>query len=165
VEVGGKRVGKTPMTLEQFDPEKNREIKVTAKGFKALTQPVYWDGETKEISVFAQLEKEAPPPEPAAKAAPERPATTEKAQPKPARATKAPKGFGKLVTMSNPVAKIAIDGKDTGRWTPVVPKDPLEIPAGDHTITYTAADGRKATRKVSVAVDETVKVVGVADFN
>ncbi|MGI5861319.1 MAG: protein kinase domain-containing protein [Myxococcales bacterium] len=150
VEIDGRRVGRTPVTLNDVDPDAIKAVTVSASGYKSLSQPIYWDGASSEVSVYAILDRKA-----------EKPARPAKPKPKPKAK---PKGFGKLVTISSPVAQVFVDGKDTGRWTPIPNAKPLEIPAGKHTITYKAADGRKATRVVTVEVGETVKVVGVSDF-
>ena len=150
VAIDGRRVGRTPVRLENLDPEAIKAVTVSAKGYKSLSQPIDWDGTSQEASVFALLERTA-----------ERVAAPAKPKPKPKAK---PQGFGKLVTISSPVARISVDGKDSGRWTPVPNAKPLELPAGKHTITYTSADGRKATRVVTVEIGETVKVVGVNDF-
>jgi hypothetical protein len=159
VEIDGRRVGKTPVTIKKIDTAKVKSVRILAKGYRASSQPVVWDGASDTVALFAVLEKEA---EPATPPAPKQ-AQPDRAQPSPKK-SKAPKGFGKLVTISNPVAKVSIDGKDSGRWTPIPPAQPLEIGAGDHVVTYTAADGRKATRTVTVGVNETVKLVGINDF-
>ena len=83
----------------------------------------------------------------------------------PRRAEAAPaRLLGKLVTSSRPSARLIIDGKDTGRRTPISPAQPLELTAGPHTLTYVADDGTKATRAVTILANETTKVVGVEDF-
>ena len=74
------------------------------------------------------------------------------------------KGLGGLITSSEPVARVAIDGKDTGRWTPISTSRPLEIPPGEHLVTYTDSDGRKANRNIQVPVGEMVRVPEVKDF-
>ncbi|MDP3503646.1 MAG: pilus assembly protein N-terminal domain-containing protein [Myxococcales bacterium] len=45
--------------------------------------------------------------------------------------------MGLLKIASNPIgADVIIDGKATGRRTPVLPSDPLEVPVGRHTIQF-----------------------------
>ncbi len=152
IEINGKSFGRTPRTLEQLDPAKVSKVKLSLRGYESRTETVTWDGEQREVAVYAILEKK---PEPA---------RVERPAPKPAPKPAAAKGSGKLMTSSQPVAKVAIDGKDTGMWTPIPPAKALVIPAGSHTITFTAADGRKAKRKITVKDGETVKLIGVSDF-
>jgi hypothetical protein len=71
---------------------------------------------------------------------------------------------GRLVTASRPIAKLLVDGHDTGRWTPIPPAQPLELPAGQHLVTFVAGDGRRTTRTITVTAGETAKVTGVEDF-
>jgi hypothetical protein len=70
---------------------------------------------------------------------------------------------GKFITSSYPVARIIVDEKETNIWTPVL-GNALELKAGKHTITYIAADGRKAKRKILITPNKVTKVTGVEDF-
>ncbi len=72
-----------------------------------------------------------------------------------------PKGKGTLVTSSHPVAQVYVDGKDTGRWTPIPPSKPLELPAGRHVIEYRAADGRRLKKQVTIRPGEMAKLTGI----
>ncbi len=165
IEINGKKQGKTPKTLKGLDPAKVTSVKLTMRGYKPSIQPVEWRKDAAEVAVVAILDKEE------AKAALPKPPREVQGVEKPVQAVEktpkappAPKGFGKLISSSTPVAKVLIDGKDSGRYTPIAPVQPLEIAAGEHTITYVADDGRKATRSVTVGVGEQVRVTGVNDF-
>jgi tetratricopeptide (TPR) repeat protein len=58
---------------------------------------------------------------------------------------------GQLKIASNPTqATIIIDGKSTGRNTPVLPIDPLEVPVGRHTIEFEWNGKRSAVQKLDV---------------
>jgi hypothetical protein len=162
IEINGKKMGKTPKVLAGLDPVKVSSVKLTLRGYKTATQSVIWTPDAPESAVVVILDQDdtPPPPRPVVQRQPQdRPQTD-----RPPKAPPAPKGIGKLVTGSTPVAKVLIDGKDSGRWTPVPMAQPIEVPAGDHTITYVAADGRKATRPVTITPNEISKVVGVNDF-
>ena len=89
---------------------------------------------------------------------PAKKATTGK---KTVRSTRRPKGKGKLITSSNPVAKVFVDGKDTNRWTPIPPTRPLELPAGRHVIEYRAVDGRSIKKTVVIEPGKTMKLTGI----
>jgi serine/threonine protein kinase len=170
VEIRGRRRGETPMTLRDVDPAEVRQVTVSLKGHRSAQLPVSWDGETREVAVYAALERLERAP--ASSAPRERPAERRAARAKPAEesgserprdATRA-RGMGWLITNSEPVARVALDGKDSGRWTPISPSQPLDVPAGEHLVTYTDGEGRKAVRSISVTQGETVKVTGVKDF-
>jgi hypothetical protein len=172
IEIAGRKFGKTPKTLTAVDPRKAKEVKLTIKGHATAVRPVSWDGEQPEVVVFAILEK-LPDPEPVEKppkkeVVPKQQADDgeSKAKERPRDTPKqvVPKGFGKIITSSSPVAKVFLDGKETGRNTPIAPAKPLDVSAGEHVLTYEAPDGRKATRKVTVRAGETEKIVGVTDF-
>ncbi len=169
IEIDGKRVGETPATLHDVAPAEVRQVSLSLKGYRAAKLSVDWDGEMREVALFAPLERlerssrEQRQAERAATKAKARPETTESAPEKPKEVSKA-RALGKLITISEPVARVSIDGKDTGRWTPITPSQPLEVPAGEHVVTYTDGEGRKAVRSVGVTVGETVKVTGVKDF-
>jgi hypothetical protein len=40
----------------------------------------------------------------------------------------------------------------------------LDLPPGEHLLTYVAGDGRRTTRRVAITSGETAKVTGVEDF-
>jgi hypothetical protein len=90
-----------------------------------------------------------PPPAPKAVAA----ATP--VAPVPARV--APVGY--LVVKTTPAARLTVDGRDLGRWTPVPPANPIALPAGPHTLLFTSADGRKLEEQVQIVAGETVRLV------
>jgi hypothetical protein len=54
---------------------------------------------------------------------------------------------------SNPVgAEVFVEGKSTGRKTPILPKEPLELSAGKHKLTFKL--GGKMSPPVEVVVTE-----------
>ena len=176
MEINGARVGKTPTTIKGLDPAKVKTVAVVLKGYKKSTQTVDWATLTgKQANVFAALdpvEVKKPEEKPDNTKKPDKnnkPPVNDTGKKPPPETPKNPpkvatKPMGKLVTGSTPVAKVAIDGKDTGRWTPIAPALPLEVPAGDHVVTYTTGDGKKTTRNVTILANETAKITGVNDF-
>lgn len=58
---------------------------------------------------------------------------------------------GLLKIASNPTgADVFLDGKSTGRRTPVLPSDPLEVPVGRHTIRFERNGKRSAIQTIDV---------------
>jgi hypothetical protein len=53
-----------------------------------------------------------------------------------------PREFGMLDVESEPTAEIAIDGADTGLWTP---QHRLRLPAGHHNVTFFRRERRPST--------------------
>lgn len=63
--------------------------------------------------------------------------------------TRAEKGLLKIA--SNPTqADVILDGKSTGRRTPVIPSEPLEVPVGRHTIQFEWQGKRSAVQTIDV---------------
>jgi hypothetical protein len=65
-------------------------------------------------------------------------------------------GNGALVIHSVPWARVYVDGRDTGRNTPI--RD-LPVSAGDHEITFVTEDGAEHRTRIHVEPGETVRVV------
>ncbi|MDP1921741.1 MAG: tetratricopeptide repeat protein [Myxococcales bacterium] len=59
--------------------------------------------------------------------------------------------MGQLKIASNPSgADVLLDGKSTGRRTPVTPAEPLEVPVGRHTIQFEWNEKRSAVQTIDV---------------
>lgn len=71
-------------------------------------------------------------------------------------APSAERGEGMLTISTVPWARVFIDGRDTGRNTPV---RNLRVPAGHHAIGLRTEDGNMHTVQVTVGAGETVRVV------
>ncbi|MBN8616044.1 MAG: PEGA domain-containing protein, partial [Deltaproteobacteria bacterium] len=65
-------------------------------------------------------------------------------------------GQGTLQIQTLPWARVFIDGRDTGRNTPV---RELRVPSGSHRIGLRTADGRMTELTVQVPAGETVRIV------
>ncbi|MBI5495554.1 MAG: protein kinase [Deltaproteobacteria bacterium] len=124
VVVDGRAVGATPMTvvLRGGAP---RDLKLELDGFLPWQRAVQADEAPPRIdAVLERVPSASPPPaEPARAAQP----PARKNDKTPARA----EGDGFLSLQSRPWGRILVDGKDTGRFTPVAD---LPIPAGRHTV-------------------------------
>ena len=66
---------------------------------------------------------------------------------------------GYLVAVTKPVAKVFIDGRDTGRWTPVMPKYPVALPPGPHSVTFETSEGHRHEESVTIEVGKTSRVI------
>ena len=135
-----------------FDEGRRREVKVelepyeSAKVERILEQSEALQQTIKDLARGKRVKKHAKKPGSGKKAV---------------RTTRRPKGWGKLITSSNPVAKVFVDGKDTKRWTPIPPTNPLELPAGRHVIEYRASDGRSIKKTVVIEAGKTAKITGI----
>jgi hypothetical protein len=68
------------------------------------------------------------------------------------------KGKGFLVIASKPWARVLVDGKDTGRNTPIPPSNPLALPAGNHEITL-EVKSKRFNFTVTIRADETHRLI------
>jgi hypothetical protein len=77
-----------------------------------------------------------------------------------ATSTPAPvEGVGYLVVKSRPAARLSIDGRDAGRWTPVPAANPIVLAAGAHTLLLETADGQRHEEQVQIEAGKTARLV------
>ena len=77
----------------------------------------------------------------------------------PAPATRSSPGTGYLVANTRPWARVIVDGKDTGLWTPVPPAKKLALPAGRHTVVFRTKEGKELKVTVTIEAGKTHKVI------
>ena len=70
-----------------------------------------------------------------------------------------PPSIGYLVVQTKPATRLTIDGRDTGRWTPVPAANPIALPAGPHTLVFESADGRRHEEQVEIEAGKTARFV------
>jgi len=66
---------------------------------------------------------------------------------------------GYLVVQSRPAARLTIDGREAGRWTPIPAANPVVLPAGSHTLLLETADGRRLEEQVQIEPGKTARLV------
>jgi serine/threonine protein kinase len=66
---------------------------------------------------------------------------------------------GTLVAASTPSAAVWIDGKKTGRTTPVSPKNPIDLNAGSHKVSFVLPTGESFHYTVKIRPGEQTKLV------
>jgi hypothetical protein len=143
VTIDDRPAGQTPLAVENLDPGKVMIIKVALDGYQAEKRVA--KGEDGRFPAFA-LTLTPLPKEPAAQ-----PSAAPPAEPD------APVGY--LITMTKPIAKVLVDGKETGRWTPVQPKNPINLPPGAHSVVFETAAGKRYEQRVTIEVGKTTKVI------
>ena len=114
------------------------------------------DGHLMEIEVTLE-EIPKPKPQPAV-------ATRPAPRARPARATRprTSSEMGRLALSSNPSgAEIYIDGRNTGRKTPVGLSSALSVPVGEHTIVFKLDGKSSKPQKIVVSKDGITKLAGV----
>ena len=70
-----------------------------------------------------------------------------------------PAAVGYLTAATKPAARLTIDGRDTGRWTPVPPANPIALAAGAHTLLFETADGRKLEEQLEIEPGKTSRII------
>ncbi len=135
VSVNGQSRGKTPLTLEDLDPNKPLRISLKRRGYANFVKYITFSGGDYEQSLDVKLstgggkaEERDAGSQPVAQASP----PPQKAEP----TTSGEDGF--LVANTKPWARVFIDGKDTNRTTPIAPRDRIPLRPGRHTVTFVA---------------------------
>jgi hypothetical protein len=67
--------------------------------------------------------------------------------------------IGYLVTNTRPAARVSVDGRETGRWTPVPEANPIALPAGSHTILFETPDGKRLEETLQIEPGKTARLV------
>ena len=68
-------------------------------------------------------------------------------------------GEGWLSCSTTPWARVFVDGKDTGRVTPVAPRAHIPLAAGRHVVTFVVGGRRKLDFPITVKAGEEVRLV------
>jgi len=139
--LNGKKIGKTPTTIGGLNPKKNYFMVLKKNGYKPFFHGVKFKGK-KRVVIEASLKpgKFAAAKEGGAKAPPAG-------------------GKGFLIANTKPWARVIIDGRDTGQWTPIVGKRKLSLSAGSHKITFKTKDGKTLNVNVTIKAGQTTKVI------
>jgi hypothetical protein len=151
VAVNGKRAGVTPVVVGDIDPGKPARVTLRLHGFAAVTKYLTFDKGLEQsldvklanegaVGALATAKVDLPRVEPAKLAAP--PAT----------------GDGYLVANTQPWAKVIIDGKDTGKTTPIAPRSKIALKPGKHTVTF-VANGKKFNFDVAIRSGEDTRLI------
>jgi eukaryotic-like serine/threonine-protein kinase len=164
ITLDGQVRGQTPeVRVSDLTPGKTYRGIARKSGFISETFTVENKANEPSVSVDVVLKPESvkePPkkdPPPVIKKDPPAVVKKDPPPPPPPRDPPPPKASaakGKLMKVnSNPVgAEVFVDGKSTGRKTPILPKEPLELSAGKHKLTFKL--GGKMSPPVEVVVTE-----------
>ncbi|MCP3145155.1 serine/threonine-protein kinase [Pyxidicoccus xibeiensis] len=148
--VNGKRLGRTP-EARMAGLEVGKTYRFTAKraGYKTYEGRFTADGSRDEMKVAFELTKE---PEQIVREPAPRP-TPRPTPPPPTPKVKPGKVMGKFACSTKPAgADILVDGKKTGRQTPVPLSSPLMLPVGNRKVSFKL--NGKTTKPVVVAITE-----------
>jgi hypothetical protein len=92
------------------------------------------------------------------------PKDKEKERPAPAEAAAAGGGTGDgfLIANTQPWARVLIDGKDTGKTTPIAPRSKVPLKPGKHVVTFVAG-GKKFDYEIVVRAGEDTRLIRKLD--
>src|SRR5262249_34851689 len=65
---------------------------------------------------------------------------------------------GYLVANTQPWAKVFVDGKDTGKTTPIAPRSKIPLKPGKHVVTF-VANGKKFNFDVVIKAAEDTRLI------
>jgi len=157
IQVDGKSVGQTP-NAKAANLAIGKTYKFVAKraGYKPFSGQFESDG-SPEVKVEFALEKEEPRQPP-----PEQP----KPQPKPPVVTPTPRPsstkLGKFAASTKPAgAQIWVDGKYSGRDTPVAIGNPLLLPLGSRKIVFKLNGKQTKPQPITITESEVAKLINV----
>jgi hypothetical protein len=160
VSVNGKRSGVTPLTVGDIDPGKPARVTVRLKGYASVTKYVGFE-KGLEQSLDLKLVEESAVAHKGGKGAgdddlaPIKVASSGKGVPATAAAS-AESGF--LVANTQPWAKVIIDGKDTGKTTPIAPRSKIALRPGKHVVTF-VVNGKKFNFDVAIKPGEDTRLI------
>ncbi|HSP81573.1 MAG TPA: PEGA domain-containing protein, partial [Myxococcaceae bacterium] len=157
IEVEGKSVGKMPgVKLAGLTLGQRYAFTARRAGYKTYSGSFSSDDGDTELVVRFELEKEAPPP-PTAESRPTVRQPPPSRSPRPSRTVK-----GKLACSSRPPgAQIWVNGRYSGRETPVALGNPLVLPVGSHTIVFKLDGKQSKPKKVTITEGEVAKLINV----
>ncbi|HAA56149.1 MAG TPA: hypothetical protein DCE42_15400 [Myxococcales bacterium] len=135
ITIDGKAYGNTPKSIHLLPRDQHYKLIFRKKGYAPYTLTFRIQEDEPGYSINGVLNKKSP-------------------RNKPRRRAKPRKGY--LTAKGNPIARIAIDGKDTGRY--ILLGHPLS--AGKHTIQFTALGGKvKWSEKVTIRSGKTKNLI------
>jgi hypothetical protein len=162
VNVNSKHVGVTPLDVGDLDPGKKVRVTLRLKGYQPVVRYIAFDDGLAQ-TLDAKLAPTGSPP--VASTGPVQlvdVAIPEKGGDKPKRVDKAGKEDaeepGYLVANTQPWAKVLIDGKDTGKTTPIAPRSKISLKPGKHVVTF-VANGKKFHFDIVVKAGEDTRLI------
>jgi hypothetical protein len=161
IKVDGKSAGRTPNAkLANLSIGKTYKFVASRAGYKPYSGEFKSDGDS-ELTVEFALEKEEPKPVETPKPPPPKPvAETPKPPPPPKPAPS--KVMGKLAASTKPPgAQIWVDGKYTGRDTPVAIGNPLLLPVGARKVVFKLGGKQTKPQTVNISEADVAKLIGV----
>jgi len=189
VYVGGQLKGETPASIEDFPINERITVTVKKKDFEVWSEVVELSEEKTERTLVAILQKESKKGKellPVIASQTESPVSSDEEKTGKQKASVATGKKGKdvkkekevstpttgsgkkgsstgsegyFIALTKPWAKVLIDGKDTGRKTPIVPTNPIKLSAGSHKVTFVLPDGQSYNFNIKINPGEQTKLI------
>jgi serine/threonine protein kinase len=145
--VDGRPSGQLPPFVRNL-PAGAHRIEVRAEGFRPFSTSLDVRGGGEPVELMARLIAEKPMQLDGVVLAT---GSINAASPEPR--------IGYLVVQARPAARLVIDGKDAGRWTPIPAANPIVLSEGVHTLTLETADGQRLEERVRIEAGKTARLV------
>ncbi|MDB4966636.1 MAG: serine/threonine protein kinase [Myxococcales bacterium] len=167
VSVNGKRSGVTPLTISDIDPGKPARVTVRLKSYAAVTKYVAFEKgleQALDLKLVTESEALAAGESKSRSRSKDKDKDEDLASVKVASSSKTmPAGVasqesGYLVANTQPWAKVIIDGKDTGKTTPIAPRSKIALKPGKHVVTF-VANGKKFNFDVVIKAAEDTRLI------
>jgi serine/threonine protein kinase len=137
--LNGKTMGQTPKTLIGLNANKKHNLILSKAGFQKKTYIGIKFLGKKRKTIRASLKPVGTPKESPVK--------------------KGKKGF--LIASTKPWAKVIIDGRDTGMFTPVPMNKKIELSPGIHKVTFKTSSGKTKTVSVTIEPGKVSKILSL----
>ena len=157
VSLDGERAGTTPLTLENIDYGQH-SLRFALKGYEPVSRTVNVNKEAPQQEISITLEKvrvaqiDTPRTNPPQG---NRNINKNKNRPENNRPAANTEGQGFLVVSTQPWGHVYVDGRDTGRDTPILPSNPLRLSSGRHRLTIQINSGQRFTFPITIVAGET----------
>jgi serine/threonine protein kinase len=176
VNVNGKSAGVTPLKVDDVELGKDVRVTIRKHGFASVTKYVSFKEDNHQAldiklstgssssSVAEKDEEPAVAPKKDDEKKPEKDdkkpdKKDEKDEPEMVGLPSSnPNEPGFLVANTQPWAKVIIDGKDTGKTTPIAPRSKIPLKPGKHKVTF-VANGKKYDYDIVVKPGEDLRLI------
>lgn len=179
VYVGGQLKGETPATLDDFPINNRVTVSVKKEGYEIWSEVVELNEQITERTLVAVLQKigKRKPTADSSKqltsslSTPQKKQQVSKAKKKTKatasrtkKTTKVSTGSGgpkgDFIALTKPRARVYINGKDTGRETPILPTNPIKLSPGAYRVTFKLIpSGETKDFRIKVKPGEQVKII------
>ena len=143
IKLAGKRIGHAPLTTDPLEADREYELSASLDGYVAVRRTVRTGRGSTDVMLRLPIQPVA---------------GVRLAASQGELIQQASALIGYLVASTRPVARVTIDGRETGRWTPVPEANPIALPAGTHTVVFETADGKRLEETLQIEAAKTSRL-------